>query len=399
MTPSHALIFVRVSVAALLTLGLLPSSTRAQGTARSMDIETSIRAAGMGGASSGVWWGEPGVWGNPASLANTQGIGWLDGHTQLVPGLATDVFLDTRRLLVGGGGLGLSFMGAPFDGLGKLRLDYGSSVSTDPFGNPTGNFTSFEEVEGWGLGVSPLRLFDNARHLLHGGEEPAVRPFDVALGIQHKHAVVALAPTSFGVIASGDTWDWGVTGRLSLLPATNPTAPVHLDISGGFSVLNANDEQFVFVNEDQSSPPTRTRRMGIAMHAALPSPWAGGSESAVRLLVAPVHALEIGFAFDTDRVSAGGTEPHFNVQHFGVEATVLGVLTGRLGHYSDRTGQIVDDTFGYGFRLPIGPWGAFQYDHATVPQANNSGLPDVQRRGWSVWIDPVRIFGSIHSAR
>lgn len=372
-----------LAFAAGLTLSF--AHAHAQGTARSMDFETSVRAAGMAGASSGVWWGEPGNWGNPAALSQATGVRWVDGHTQLVPGLASDVFLDTRRLLVGGYGIGFAFMGAPFEGLGKLRLDYGASEGTDPFGNPTGSFNAFEEVEGWGLGLSPLRLFDAIR-----GHSNGARPFDVSLGVQHKHTVVALAPPAQFGAASGDTWDYGVTARLTLV-SPSPETPLSLDVSSGFSMLNANDAQFVFISEDAASPPTRMRRVGLALHTAMRSWPSEGKGSIADRLFAGAPLVEGGIAFDTDRNSAGGNPPFYTVQHFGLEMTVLGVLTGRYGHYSDRTGQIVDDTFGYGLRLPLGPYAAIAYDHATVPQANGSGLPDVHRRAWSAWIDPVRI--------
>ncbi|MEQ1834791.1 MAG: hypothetical protein ABL977_17230, partial [Candidatus Eisenbacteria bacterium] len=191
-------------------LALAPAPSHAQGTARSMDIETSVRAAGMAGASAGVWWGEPGVWGNPASLAEVRGVGVVDGHTQLVPGLATDVFLDSRRVLIGGGGLGVSLMGVP-SGLGKLRLDYGRSAITDPFGNVIGSFNSYERVQGVGVGFSPVRLFDRIRGRDRGGDAPLTRWFDVALGAQHKHTKVVIGPPSTGGTATGDTWDWGAT--------------------------------------------------------------------------------------------------------------------------------------------------------------------------------------------
>lgn len=380
-------------IGSVLPLMLLACASHAQGTARSMDLETSVRAAGMGGASAGVWWGEPGVWGNPASLAEATGIRWIDGHTQLLPGLASDVSFDTRRLLVGGGGFGFSFMGSPIEGLGKLRLDYGTSELTDPFGNPVGTFRSYEEVEAWGMGFSPFRVFDALRRLAGHGE-PDPRPYDIAVGLQRKHTVVAILPPSLGGTASGDTWDVGATGRFTLLPGTDPDLPLEFDVSGGISMLNADDEEFDFGFD--RAPPTRTRRIGLAMHAATRSPWSGGRNLPLRLFVGELRPLEVGVAFDSDRNSAGGKAPFYTVQHFGLEMTLLGVLTGRYGHYSDRAGQIVDDTFGYGVRLPIGPFGAVAYDHATVPQANGSGLPDVQRRAWSVWVDPVRI---VHAAR
>lgn len=388
MTPSRA----AIACLAAVTLACAPGISSAQGTARSMDYETSIRAAGMGGASVGVWWGEPGVWGNPAALANAFGIGWLDGRTKLAPGVAADIHLDSQRLLLGGGGIGFSLAGSPIDGLGRIRLDYGASEGTDPFGNPTGTYDAFEQVDAFAVGVSPIRLFDAVRHLRRGGEPPAERPFDVALGLQRKHTVVAPAPPALGGTAEADCYDWGAAARVSLLPDHGPGAPVHLEVSGGFAVLNANDAQFTFVNEDASVPPSRIRRMGLGAHVSLPSPWSGGG-SPLHLLVAEVHLLEIGVAYDTEHITAGAFSRPYDVGRYGLEATLFGVLTGRVGHFHDPSLEVDEFTRGFGIRLPVGPWASVAFDRAMVPQPR--GLGDLEREGWSVWVDPLRILSDM----
>lgn len=120
-------------------LVLAPCQACSQGTARSMDIDTSIRAAGMGGASTGVVWGAPNAWSNPASLGAMSGL-WVEhGRTQLVPGLATDVFFRSDRFLVGGNGIGFAFTGEP-DHLGGVDLNYGVSDQTDASGGVIGSF-------------------------------------------------------------------------------------------------------------------------------------------------------------------------------------------------------------------------------------------------------------------
>ena len=380
-------------VARFLAAGL-PLCASAQGTARSQDIDTSIRAAGMGGAGAAVGWGEPGIWGNPATLGEVRGLWWQEGRTQLVPGLATDVIFKSRRFVLGGAGIGVSLMGDPFDGLGRTRLDYGTSEGTDPFGNPTGTFISFEQIEGWGVGISPLRLVDTWR-ALRGHAGPAWSRFgDASVGVQRKHTKVALAPASAFGFAEADCVDWGVRGRISPQALLTPEAPVELDVSAGYAVLNSNDAQFVFLPDDVSSPPSRIRRLGFAVRAAMPSPWRAQRPTAPRAWwrAGPEHLFELGIASDTERISAGGTDPSFQVERFGVELALLDVLVARKGHVTDRLGDINGDTQGYGIHVPVGPWGGFRYDHATVPQAAGSGLPDVQRHGWSVWLDPVEIW-------
>ena len=54
----------------------------AQGTARSLDIDASIRSAGMGGACNAVFWGaDPNDWANPALLGYHSGLRYSWGKT------------------------------------------------------------------------------------------------------------------------------------------------------------------------------------------------------------------------------------------------------------------------------------------------------------------------------
>src|SRR5215468_4643234 len=121
-------------IAATLAASLVHSSAHAQGTARSMDIDVSIRSAGMGGASAAVFWGQDlNHWSNPALLGLVRGLRYEQGSTQLVPDLASDVKLESKVLKAGGGGLGLVWSGtAP--GPGGVHLSYGASEGTDSLG-------------------------------------------------------------------------------------------------------------------------------------------------------------------------------------------------------------------------------------------------------------------------
>jgi hypothetical protein len=362
----------------------------AQGTARSLDIDTSIRAAGMGGASAGVWWGEPGVWGNAASLAEVHGIGWVDGRSQLVPGLAPDVWFKSSRLLLGGAGVGLSLMGEPIEGLGRLRLDYGEE--TGPFALPG----DFEQTEAWGIGVSPIQLYDAIRHTQGAPIATQPRRVDVAGGFQHKHTTVSVGSPL--TAPEADCVDWGVSARVALTPDLSGNAPFHLELSGGYAVLNANDAQFDF--DFDSAPPSRIRRGGLALHGSIPSPWsADGKAPMLWLLSGEPRVVELGLAQDWEHIDAGGGPPEYDVERFGMELTLLGMLTGRIGHETDRAGEIIGNTGGFGARLPIGPWASVAYDYASIPQAKDSGLPNVKRQGWSAWVYPVRIWTDAHAKR
>ena len=190
-----------------------------------------------------------------------------------------------------------------------------------------------------------------------------------------------------------------MTGRWSPLQGT-PESPLHLDLSGGFAMLNANDARFEFVSPSQAWPPARIRRMGVAMHASLPSPWSPvGASKPIWLLAGELHAVEVGLALDSEHFSAGGGPPEYDVQRFGVEITLLGLLTGRVGDVTDRTGDIVGNTLGFGVRIPIGPWASVAYDRASTPQATGSGLPDVKRQAWSAWLNPWRVWTDLRAER
>ena len=104
----------RLVAAAVLALSLGAVSGHAQGTARSLDLGVSIRAAGMGQASNAVFWGDGlDQWANPALLGYQRGIRYEWGKTQLVPGLLNDVFFKTNVIKLGGGGFGVSLSGKP----------------------------------------------------------------------------------------------------------------------------------------------------------------------------------------------------------------------------------------------------------------------------------------------
>jgi hypothetical protein len=381
-----------LSVALVFVAGA--ADVRAQGTGRSMDIDTSIRASGMGGAGAAVGWGEPSVWGNPAAIALVRGIRLEHGRTRLVPGLPGDVYLESDRWLLGGMGVGVQFAGAPGFGPGEIRLDYGLSQGFDPSGNPTGTFASFEEIEAFGVALSIAGVLDGIQ-ALRGRPSRWQRFGDVAAGFQQKHTTISLGPgPAYSV--SGDCLDWGVLLRVSPLEAL-PLGPVSewvlLDGSYGEGVLNANDESFAFSMTGQPNPPSRIRRTGWAFATGVRAPWARRAKRNLldALLGGLSPLVQYGRADDHERVGAGNGPTQYEVDREGYEVTLLNLATIRGGHVTDLLSDINGDTDGWGVNVPIGPWGGVRFDQATIPQSTSSGLPDVERRGWSAWIDPLAI--------
>jgi len=386
---------------ALLAVGIVAAGAArvgAQGTGRSLDIDTSIRAAGMGGANSAVFWGEPSLWGNPAATAFVQGVRYEYGRTQLVPGLADDIFITSRRVLLGAGGLGVSMMGRPSKDIGGTKLDYGESVATDPSGNPIGVFDSYEKIEAYGAGLAFARAFDGLSAL--SGHPTSISRFgEFAAGLQKKHLEMLLGP---GEAGHTDAFDWGWQLRASPLQlAPEPLRKrVGIDVAWGRSVLNSNGTWVDFPTLG-NTPTSRIRRHGVAVFGHVHGPWEDHREPGLGGLLrsgfAPLVAL--GWAQDHEHVTladaqeAGG----YDVDRDGVELTVLGVATYRTGHVTDLVGDIDGDTSGWGLAIPLGDIAIVRYDHATIPQARNSGLQDVERHGWSGSFDPIALWKYAHA--
>jgi len=395
-----------------LLLALTPVASRAQGVGRSMDIDTDIRSAGMGGASAGVAWGDPNVWGNVASLSGVSGFHWEHSSTQLVPGLATDVWLRSNRLLVGADGVGVSLLGVPaiMDG---VRLDYGTSTETDQSGNVIGQYSSYETVNGQAVAVSLPKLMD----ALAPPKAGAMRfsdAFDLSLGLARKRTHIDLG--SYYGAAEATTYDVGVQARVSplaLLPAPAAAAGsldlrklALFDVGLGFSELNAVGGDFKFPSMDQSASAERTRRVGGAMRIGAHVPpldalgplakmgplTQGGPLAHVLDGFDPLIAVCLAFDHDASAITSS-----YTVNHTGIELTIANVITIRRGHWTDRSGDIDGSTSGWGVGIPFGPWAGFRYDRAHVPQASNSGLPDVERTGWTVWCDAVRVWSDFGS--
>jgi hypothetical protein len=378
---------------AALALLLGASTAFAQGSGRSLDIDHSIRAAGMGEASNAVFWGdELNQWSNPAVLGYVRGVHYEYGNTQLVPGLAADVFFRSNVLKLAGGGLGTYFAGKPF-GVGSVKLDYGSTQGTDPNGNPIGTFDSHEDIESWGFGLSLAHAFESIARLSDRHAPRISRVADVSLGMNFKNLDMDLGP---GAQGSTSTLDRGLLVRVSPLEIAQASRdlPLVVDLSYGWSELSYDDATISLPSEAAPVPLSKHQRTGYGAHIALVIPpelrRRMEGHPAGWLLAGLDPLLSFGYAKDHDEItpSAG----NYETDGSGTEVTVANIYSYRRGHFEDPLGEINGDTEGWSVGLPIGRVAAVRYDHATIPQASNSGLPDVTREAWSGWFDALRIW-------
>ena len=387
--------------------------------AQSLLIDPSVRAGGMGRASSAVFWGiEPNAWSNPALLPYNQGVRYEWGRTQLVPELADDVYFTSKRLTAAYAGIGIQIAGKPIDGLGNMRLDYGETVATDPDGNPVATFTSFENIESFGAAVSGLEFSEYALRALGMTVPPLSRFGDVSVGWSEKETRVFLAPalvTLDGLSADSrvTTHDSGVLFRLTPYNSIDYTgwiagldrfASLRLDLSYARSTLNYDDATIAFIDEDQKDPILRTHRTGWGVHAAV-----GLSPLTRRALerrgmgwlpnwISPV--VQWGKAWDREvpMILDAATDAHVTgstIKDEGWELTFLNIYSIRRGRMEDPEGLVIGNTSGWSLGLQFKDIAGFSYDEATVPQS--LFLRPVHRKAATFFVNPIRLWSVLRN--
>ena len=299
-----------------LALGLATAATAyAQGTGRSLDIQPGARQNGMGATGVAIADDATGVtWWNPAGLGFVTKSAIDLTYAQLVPGLASDVNYNYATFVhptSGWGGLAL----------GLVFLSYGTSEGTDPFGNPTGTFTSNE--------VSPA--------LYYGTKLLA----DLSVGASLKYIRIQLAPQSLSGVGSTFGLDLAALYRI-------PAARLNF----GLNVQNLGPS-VTFINEDERSPLSRNIKTGFA--------WDAYDKDGCRLLAAG--------DFDQSLVTSS-----FYQLHGGIELKSTDQIAGRVGYYYDPLGQLEGLTYGLGLG-----WKGLSLDFGSIPQAKDSGLPNVSK--------------------
>ena len=347
-------------------------------------LDPSVRSTAMGGATGAVFWGvDPNDWANPALLGLARGVRHQDARQEF-PTLSvdgTDLVFDlgatARREVLGYGGLGVALSGRPFENPGGIRLDEGTltGYSADP-GVPPPVYRLYDQVRSWGVGVSLAGVAGTIAALRQRPAPGFARHADLAFGYSEKS--VELAPEAPALDGRGTARDWGLLARAAVPLGLGGLAG-RLECAYGYSVLNANDVQVGF-SGGGAAVGEPVHRNALAARAAIEAPAAWRRRVPAWLEPGFAPLLSIGGAWDARRVIREAAPDHDDRQ-WGVELGLANLVVVRLGR--DGAG---DATRGYGLGVPIGRFGGFRYDRATV--SNDLGIT---YRGWVAWLDPLEL--------
>jgi hypothetical protein len=394
------------------------------GAAPSLTIEPSVRAAGMGEASTAVFWGDdPNYWANPAMLGYYKGLRYQWSKAKFWPQF--DIYFGTNRLTFGSSGVGLSVAGKPLNGLGGYRLDYGENELWDEYGNLIGILHDYEKVYSWGMGLSLAEFTENVTRSL-GWELPAISRFgDFSVGRSWNDVETFLAPGSFSgmgmdPIAQTSTKDRGYVLRFTpynsidypglvrsvdsfLRPAVGG---MRLDLSYGNSVRNYNDAYMTFWSFMDTSFVVKDERRGLAVHLAVGLPGVVNDRlsSAGMGWLAKMITPFISWGKAWDRSTPSRRDPgtgqrltQGEVKLSGWELTLCNVFTirrGRTDDPSDVERGIHGPSSGWGIGLRSAQLGGFRYDRATGPTSEDLDW-EIESKAFNVWINPLGVWRAL----
>ncbi len=374
-----------------------------------MTFNTSARANGMGNAGSAVTWGtDTNHWANPAMLAYRPGVNYLSFRSELAEGLADDTGLTNKELTLGAYGVTFLLATGPLEG---NFLDMGEKMGTDESGNPTGTFDSYMEAKSWGLGVDMVQVLDQIRGV---GEQGWSRYASVAVGFKRIEFQDMLSPDD--PLLTGDGSGVGTATdkgfviratplRIEALGSQPDKALVGLTggVAYGYS-LHADTNDFIYhTGADQGDPFPRAFFTGWSGYVALtlaPAAKARPTSDFGRLMIEAIDPL-VSFTVCSQLIEPGyiWTGQEYEYEHdtsggwdetgSGWELGLANIFYLRSGHTEALYANLDGDTSGWGINLQVGRMGGFRYDQASVPQA--TGVPNVERKGWSVWVDPLAI--------
>ncbi len=398
----------------LILFCLIPAVAQAASGAGAinMTFNTSARAAGMGDAGVAVAWDtETNHWANPALLAFRPGIHYRSFESKLAEGLADDIFLTNEELTFGAYGVTLLLAKGPVEG---NYLDMGVQEGTDENGMSTGTFQSYMKSESIGLGVESVEILER---ILNKQPGTWTRYVSFAGGISWHDFMDQLAPSGslqdgVGGTAEGSATSMGYVLRLTPLEMTrgggildNGLFGLSVGGSYGASILNKTDEFIRHVDVDQSDPFPRAYISGWAANAQLTLAddmrlklneigfgFLGDMINPLVSFTKAEQLIDPGYSWntDTDKYEYGhDTSGLRDKKNRGWELGLMNIFFIREGNILVEYGDIEGPTEGGGWKIQAGRFGGFRKDWATVPQA--TGLPTVDRKTWSIWLNPLEI--------
>ena len=377
---------------------------------QSLLVGPSIRASGMGRSSAAVFWGgDADYWANPALLGYHDGLRFEHGKTQLVPDLADDVYFRSDRFTLARWGIGITAT-APF---GRNRLDYGETMAIDEQGHNLGTFTSYEEYDDFGIGVSFARASESLLRRADPSFPELSRYGDIALGVSHQDVHVDFAPswaTPDGNPAAGNVTvrDFGVLLRFTPFNSIGgsslfadfddmfgPVGGMRLDLAYAQSKQNYREETITYSGFDQTDPVAATTRNAISLHVETGFPYELGARmksSGHGWLVGALTPL-ISVGWSREKIEDNVFPDAEPIRNWGAELVLAQIVHLRTGRIKDVNGDIIDSTWGWGLGFEIDGLVGFRYDRATVPQARE--LDTVDRNGFTVVVHPLEIFQKV----
>lgn len=395
MSPARTRILASIWLIALLSCLHQPSPATAQPISDqtggfSTFLNPSIPSTGMGRTGVAAFWLEDrNDWANPALLGYQRGIRYSHGKTQLIPQLSDDVFFTSDRIALGAGGVGISIVGKPSEGLGELLLDYGPVYATDEEGNVIGIYRPTEQIRQIGVGVNVVQLLENLMGTTGGGGSRLSRYADLSLGHTWKTLLIDFSspfPPAPAIRGETDLRDRGALLRLTPIGALETDGPSRfkLDVSAGYSQRNYGDATIEFPALDDSDPIFEERLVGAATRLSLIlRPDRGGIWNVL------VPAISVAGTWEEVRYFWDGDRAEGLTKRTGQEVSLLGLISLRHGLIEDPTRTFYGDTWGYSVGLQYQGIVGARYDWSEAPQARYLGSVD-HAEGFTVWFDPVR---------
>ncbi|MCA9727866.1 MAG: hypothetical protein KC729_09305, partial [Candidatus Eisenbacteria bacterium] len=333
MVRSHAHL-LGSTVAVLLSLAVGGSAAAFTSGAQSQDIPPDARAQGMGRAFTAIAEGPSAGWWNPAALAEIREIAVSPySKARLVPDFSSDTYIRTYAAAVPIGPVGVA--------VHRSSLDYG----TQP-----GGFESSESTNLLGAGLDLVPIL---------ADRPS--PWEAQVGLNVKWVRAHQDTPLADLTGNGYDLDAGVRAGYRIPLGVLRPEDSSLRFRAAAVRRNVFDREIKYSPADKD-PLIRIDRVGLAAELALiPVPVVGN-------LVRIVGGL--------DR-ELSPYEDEKDITTRGLEVSLLGMFAIRRGHIEDKSGQVVDDTDGYGvgFDLDLSERSSVirrigcRFDHATVPQA------------------------------